>query len=562
MTRFGTDVSALLDLVPAPMWIEDWSGVAAATAELRARGVSDLRELLERDRSLLRRLVSSVEVTALNAGAARLGDDGGPVVDLGPLPADLIDQGVGAALIDQILIVWAGGTSIECMVTGQASNGAPVDYQLDWRAVNTNGKADYSEVVVMTRHLKRHQAMQRHVVQLEALLDIGRTLASTFDSDAILRLLVDSAAALTGAEESLIFLFDFENETVAKTVSHMYPDAVAATVSYQELMEGMSGIVTRSREPILSADISTDPRNTGLAADRGAQYPGTSAAIAPIIVEDDVVGTLTTLNNRNAPTLTSLDLSLVTLLAAHAAVALRNADLYDVLRSSRRELELLVESKDRFIATVSHELRTPLSSVVGFSELIEDEMSPDDPLRQMVGEVVDQSTEMAAIIEDLLVAARANLDAVITAPRQLNLDDEALKVAQTVAHRLGKPIATKIEPTRAFADPIRVHQIVRNLLTNADRYGGDDVELRVREKGGMAVLEVCDSGLPLSADDRDRVFEPYETSGPLQGQPGAIGLGLAVSRKLAELMNGNLDYDVDGRWSVFRLCLPTEESTP
>lgn len=231
---------------------------------------------------------------------------------------------------------------------------------------------------------------------------------------------------------------------------------------------------------------------------------------------------------------------------------------YDITEQieTQRRLEGLVRSKDQFIAAVSHELRTPLSSVLGFAELIKDEIEDEDPLQPMIGEVADQSAEMAAIIDDLLVAARSSFEAVPTAPRLIDLSAEAAAVADTIGPRLIKNPECDLTAVTAYADPIRVRQIIRNLLTNADRYGGNRIRITTSITADQAVLEVRDNGTPLPPELRDRIFEPYESSGPVRGQPAAIGLGLAVSRTLAELMGGSVAYTHDGGWSSFVLILP------
>ncbi len=231
---------------------------------------------------------------------------------------------------------------------------------------------------------------------------------------------------------------------------------------------------------------------------------------------------------------------------------------YDVTMrtEAKRRLEEVLKSKDQFIAAVSHELRTPLASVLGFSEIIRERMQVSDPLEPMIMEVADQSAEMAAIIDDLLIAARSRFESVPTEAREINLAAEATGVISSMGSRLGRIPETCLDNVIASADPIRVRQIVRNLLTNADRYGGDSVQVETRVADDAAVLIVRDSGDPLPAERRELIFEPYESSGPVRGQPAAIGLGLAVSRTLAELMGGSISYDHDGEWSVFELRLP------
>jgi signal transduction histidine kinase len=172
--------------------------------------------------------------------------------------------------------------------------------------------------------------------------------------------------------------------------------------------------------------------------------------------------------------------------------------------------------------------------------------------------VADQSAEMAAIIDDLLVAARSSFESVPTTPRTVDLASEAEAVADAIGARLNGAPLFETEPTPTFADPIRVRQIIRNLLTNADRYGGDEIRIRSSTSGASAVLQVCDNGTPISAELQQRIFEPYESSGPVRGQPAAIGLGLSVSQTLAELMGGSIRYDYDGKWSIFELQLPKD----
>jgi signal transduction histidine kinase len=225
---------------------------------------------------------------------------------------------------------------------------------------------------------------------------------------------------------------------------------------------------------------------------------------------------------------------------------------------ARHRLEAVIRSKDELIAAIGHELRTPLTSVLGFAEIVEDAMDQGDTLRPLVSEVVRQSTEMAAIIDNLLVAARA--DAVATAPNRFDLTAEAVSVADALTRNLGStPRCASTGAVPAFANPARTQQIIRNLLVNADKHGGDSILLVTRKEDDSALLEVRDNGSAIPDEHRERIFDPYESSGPTPGQPAALGIGLAASRRLAEMMNGEIRYHHDGKWSVFALRLPSTE---
>jgi signal transduction histidine kinase len=223
---------------------------------------------------------------------------------------------------------------------------------------------------------------------------------------------------------------------------------------------------------------------------------------------------------------------------------------------ARQRLEELIRSKDSFVAAISHELRTPLTAVLGFAEEVKSQLNPTDPSTAMVEVIADQSAEMSAIIEDLLVAARAEQGTVSITSRPIDLAEEATVVACALRGRLLSQPVLQVDSTPSLADPLRLRQIIRNLMTNADRYGGDRTVVTTYHDGGMSVLEVRDNGSALDDEHRERMFEPYTSSGPVRGEPAAMGLGLSVSRTLAQLMGGDLVYDHQDGWSVFRLRVP------
>jgi signal transduction histidine kinase len=226
------------------------------------------------------------------------------------------------------------------------------------------------------------------------------------------------------------------------------------------------------------------------------------------------------------------------------------------LRVTERRLADLLESKDRFLASVAHELRTPLTAVVGFAnELqIDDALTPAER-REFVDLIAFHGTEMAHIIEDLLVWARGDIGEVRVSPQTIDLNTtvhQTLRLLPGVDFPVREPDGT----VEAVADPARMRQIVRNLATNAVRYGGDAVEVVVRRQNGSAVVEVSDNGPRLAPEDMGRIFEPYgRADGSVIG-PGSIGLGLTVSRTLARLQGGDLVFLRDGSRNVFRVTVP------
>ncbi len=233
--------------------------------------------------------------------------------------------------------------------------------------------------------------------------------------------------------------------------------------------------------------------------------------------------------------------------------------LIDVTSHKERERRMaeLVEAKNRFLASVSHELRTPLTAILGFSRLLgEDPSLTSDDRRLMLSSVAVHAQEMSDLIEDLLVAARSDL-------RQLDIVemkvDLVAEIYQTVSaggsFTTDVEVRTETSEPYALADPSRVRQILRNLLTNAERYGGDEVCVTVSGSDSEVQVEVEDNGEGLPREDWERIFEPYESAHVDRGRPGAVGIGLAISRQLAELMGGTLKYRFENGRSLFRLQL-------
>jgi GAF domain-containing protein len=232
------------------------------------------------------------------------------------------------------------------------------------------------------------------------------------------------------------------------------------------------------------------------------------------------------------------------------------ASFWRRLQASER-LEELMRSKDEFIASISHELRTPLTAVVGLAEALAEPARKltEEEASEFVQIIAEQSAEMAAIVQDLLVVARSEIGPVAIRPVDVNLRSEV----EASMRGLRPERRSDLEITgqaKAKADPIRVRQIVRNLLSNAGRYGGPRIRVELAERDGRAVLTVMDDGPGIPAEDRERIFRPYERAHHRHGQPASVGLGLTVSRQLAELMEGSLSYWYRDGWSGFTLELP------
>ncbi len=215
------------------------------------------------------------------------------------------------------------------------------------------------------------------------------------------------------------------------------------------------------------------------------------------------------------------------------------------------------KARDEFIATVSHELRNPITVLVGMGAELADNYRTfsDDDRRDMAYLIRRQAEDAAGIIEDLLVASREDPQLQV-ASVSFDVADEVSRVLEAVDHEVR--VVSNGAPSVVQADPHRTRQILRNLVTNAIRYGEDPLQVRIGRQNDLVELWVCDSGAPLSLEDSQRIFEPYQR-GSGDPHPKSVGLGLGVARRLAKLMGGDVVYRHDGRWATFVLTLPAHK---
>jgi two-component system sensor histidine kinase KdpD len=168
--------------------------------------------------------------------------------------------------------------------------------------------------------------------------------------------------------------------------------------------------------------------------------------------------------------------------------------------------------------------------------------------------VKDQATAAADIIADLLVAARADIGGVAVTHDAVDVESE---IGRILAGQNEQVTVSGGEALPAVcADAGRVQQVLRNLLTNAIRYGGPERRVLCATTGDRVSIEVRDDGQDLNGIHLDALFEPYARAHESAGITESVGLGLTVSRQLAYAMNGTLTAFRDGHETVFRLELP------
>ena len=232
------------------------------------------------------------------------------------------------------------------------------------------------------------------------------------------------------------------------------------------------------------------------------------------------------------------------------------------LQRAKQAAELANQAKSRYINAISHELRTPLNSILGYAQILDDDDAIPPHRRNAMRVIRRSSDHLLSVIEGTLDIARIEGGKLRLDVRPLAFArflDEIVEMIEPQASAKGlqfrfEPVGTL--PPAVRADEKRLRQILINVLGNAVKYTGrGSVRFRVRHVREMATFEVEDSGPGISAEELDRIFEPF-ARGSAAEQAGGAGLGLTISRMFADVMGGQLSVESRvGEGSLFRIRL-------
>jgi signal transduction histidine kinase len=229
-----------------------------------------------------------------------------------------------------------------------------------------------------------------------------------------------------------------------------------------------------------------------------------------------------------------------------------------VLSMATQELRHAEVQRGYVLGTVAHELRNDLTPVLGMASVLYDTLSEDGnrELAELAEIAMAQATMASETVDDLLTMARIDRDSLELHLHPIDLGAAVAEILQ----RYGLEGLSGDADTRrveVLADSVRLHQIVRNLCTNARQYGGDTIDVIVEadQSEGCHVL-VLDNGAGIDGAELTMVFEPFGRGAAGRVNQASVGLGLWLSRNLARAMDGDLTYRREGGWTVFDLRLP------
>jgi signal transduction histidine kinase/CheY-like chemotaxis protein len=420
----------------------------------------------------------------------------------------------------------------------------------------------------------RTAELTQSVGELRALGEVSRAVSSTLDLDAVLETIVARANELAGSDGCTIWEYDDLAEEF-RARARSYTDAAdaagidAARVVRLRKTEGVVGRAALTREPVQIPDI-TVPGAYESSLRAALVETGYRAMLAvPLLREDAVYGGLVV--TRKTPGEFSADVvDLLKTFATQSVLAIQNARLFREIEEKSRELEVASRHKSEFLANMSHELRTPLNAIIGYSEMLQEEAgdlgeerfvadlkkihAAGRHLLELINAVLDLSKieagKMDLYLETFDIRGLARDIAAVIQPL-------AEKNANRLEVRAGENLGTM------HADLTKVRQSLFNLLSNACKFTergtvalavareGDDV-------GEWITFAVSDTGIGLTPEQIGRLFQEFsQAEASTTRRYGGTGLGLALSRRLCQMMGGEITVtSAPDEGSTFTIRLP------
>jgi K+-sensing histidine kinase KdpD len=343
-------------------------------------------------------------------------------------------------------------------------------------------------------------------------------------------------------ERRVIAHVDRERRALAEELESDEPLSDDSPFGYPEVVRtGKPFLIKKVPDPSTwSAEISERRRDV-------TRRLGIKSALGvPVFVRGRVMASLTLAMSESERLLDEADLATSKELARHISFALDSAMLYRESMRVQEELRVANEAKDEFLGLMSHELRTPITTLYGGAKILRsrNRYLDDEHKESLLLDIENEAEGLHRMIEDLLVLARTGAgERVGTEPILANRLVEKVVRAFNL-HRPGRKIDVAFDPDLlpVMADTTYLEQVLRNLLSNADKYSptGLPIEVELRNDGEEIVIAVLDRGSGIDPEEADLIFNRfYRAQKTARGVRG-MGLGLTVCKKLVEAQGGRI----------------------
>jgi GAF domain-containing protein/ActR/RegA family two-component response regulator len=432
--------------------------------------------------------------------------------------------------------------------------------------------ADHAAIAIENARLFQEEQLRRQ--QVEAVRVVTEDITRELDLAILLELIAHRAAELSKTTASVIYVWDEAAQVLVPRAWHGFADWIRDL--RLRLGEGLAGTAAKRRERVQVSDYRTSPHAHPLVV----KHTEMTAAIAePLLHHDRLVGVIVITNQGSGRRFDEQDYTILSLFASQAAIAIENARLYEQVathagtlerrvRERTAEVERANRAKSEFLANMSHELRTPLNAVIGFAQMLA--MKSFGPLTpkqtRYVTNIQNGGVHLLNLVNDILDLAKVEAGRLELRRERVSLGDivaQAMEVVRPAAEGKGLALAAELaqDLPPLHADPIRLRQVLVNLLSNSVKFteACGRVTVHTAAEGTCVEMRVADTGIGVAPEDLPRLFRKFEQlhSGLAKPHQGT-GLGLALTKHLVELHGGTIGVASPGRGrgTTFTVRLP------
>lgn len=401
--------------------------------------------------------------------------------------------------------------------------------------------------------------------KLKRLVELSVTLNSTLDPDDLLQLIVGTAAELLDCEAASILLYDGRNPRLYFAAATGSDPSRLAEIPVP-IDNSLAGTIFRTSQPLILNNVGHDPRHYSLVSEH-IKFKVNSLLGVPMAIRERTVGVLEALNKR-AGLFDERDAALLSVTAAHAAIAIHNARL---LQATQKALQRVKESdqlKSSFLTLASHELRTPLGIIIGYSTFLKEDAKGE--ASEHASQVLNAAQKMRILLDQMNNLAMLKSDEMILTPQRVAIHEilssasDGLKDALSAQEQILKFIFPE-EPLPVSVDPARTALAFSSLLDNAIRFSpkGSEITLGAVRNGDQVLAWVQDRGAGIPADQIQKIFEEfYQIEAPNSRHYGGLGIGLTIAKGIIEAQDGKIwaESEGEGAGATFKVVLPMAPS--
>ncbi len=480
------------------------------------------------------------------------------------------------------------------------------DGSLAWVSENSRevrdatGKLLYYEgtTVDITERKQAEAQIRQDLERQGALHEIDMVIASSFDLQTSLDLVLSTAVSLLAVDSACILLLNPANNRLEYAAGLGFRSPMIKSTSLAP-GQGFAGTATAEQRLVHVTHLADDPHNLFpaefLEEEGFMSYQG-----VPLVAKGRLLGVFEVYHRKEAVRDQHWE-SFFTNLAGQAAVAIDNAQLFSALQhelaerklaeeallKSHAQLEMRVEErtialrqanahlekalrvKDEFLANMSHELRTPLNAILGLSESLIEQLAGPLGEKQIkyINTINESGRHLLSLINDILDLAKIEAGKVALTIDKVNINDvclASLRLVKDLSHRKQQKIEYKFDARLHLiqADERRLKQMIVNLLSNAIKFTPDEgtinLEVRADLQKSQVQIAVSDNGIGIAAEDLPRLFQPFsQVDNSLTRAYSGTGLGLVLVQQMARLHGGYVSVEsAPGVGSCFTISLP------